>query len=115
MAILGLFGSLVVLQWLFLKYQEREAEKNLTNALEKGTSIPPLDEDPNHLRRPELESQLKKVLSPSKKDFVGNSFYFLITGEHGTGKTTAVLVVCNEVKKGILYVDVPDEVIKYDL
>lgn len=42
-----------------------------------------------------------------------NYEYYLITGEHGTGKTTLMRLACNAVGKGVIYVDVPDEVEKF--
>jgi len=39
---------------------------------------------------------------------VGEGSFSLITGEHGTGKTTLVCHCCKKVKKGVLYVYIPD-------
>jgi ABC-type molybdenum transport system ATPase subunit/photorepair protein PhrA len=61
----------------------------------------------DYVIRPDIEASLKKILNnPSTK--VSN--YWVISGEHGTGKTTTVQKVCHEIGKGIIYVDVPKDV-----
>lgn len=37
----------------------------------------------------------------------------LVTGEHGTGKTTSIRLACNKVKKGVIYVEVPNDANKF--
>lgn len=50
-------------------------------------------------------SKIKKILSP-EADF---SHYYLITGIHGIGKTSAAKYAANELShQGIIYVDVPE-------
>ena len=59
----------------------------------------------DYVPRTDVESSLKKILTPGKV----NS-YWVVSGEFGTGKTTIVQKVCNEIGKGIIYVDVPTNV-----
>ena len=59
----------------------------------------------DYVPRTDVESSLKKILTAGK---VNN--YWVVSGEHGTGKTTTVQKVCNEIGKGIIYVDVPKDV-----
>ena len=59
----------------------------------------------HYVPRSDVESSLKKILTA---DEVNN--YWVVSGEHGTGKTTTVQTVCHEIGKGIIYVDVPDDV-----
>jgi HrpA-like RNA helicase len=59
----------------------------------------------DYVPRTDVESSLKKILTADK---VYN--YWVVSGEHGTGKTTTVQKVCNEIGKGIIYVDVPKDV-----
>ena len=60
----------------------------------------------DYVQRKEVESDLKQILTPDE-DVKG---FFVISGEHGTGKTTIVQKVCEEIGHGIIYVDVPEEV-----
>ncbi len=62
----------------------------------------------DYVPRTDVESSLKKILTASKV----NS-YWVVSGEHGTGKTTTVQKVCNEIGKGIIYVHVPDDVLYF--
>lgn len=59
----------------------------------------------HYVPRSDVENSLKKILTA---DEVKN--YWVISGEHGIGKTTTVQKVCNEIGKGIIYVDVPEDV-----
>jgi hypothetical protein len=47
------------------------------------------------------------------KEKFTNPIYWVISGEHGTGKPTTVHKVCNEIGKGIIYVDVPEDVSEF--
>jgi len=58
------------------------------------------------MERPELESELKLIIQPIEGSIKKN--YFLITGEHGTGKTTIVQKVCREAGSGVIYVSAPN-------
>ena len=66
-------------------------------------NLPPLSvPDPFLLPRPEQESILN-ILKPTDNI---RTFY-LVTGEHGTGKTTLVRQACWNVSTGVIYVEVP--------
>ena len=52
------------------------------------------------------------MLSP-KVDEEGSSYY-VISGEHGTGKTTMIKKVAQEIGGGVIYVNVPGKVEKFD-
>ena len=62
----------------------------------------------HYVPRTDVESSLKKIFTAEE---VNN--YWVVSGEHGTGKTTTVQKVCNEIGKGIIYVDVPENVAKF--
>ena len=59
----------------------------------------------DYVVRSDTEAFLKMILTPKE---VEN--YWIISGEHGTGKTTTVQKVCQDIGKGIIYVDVPENV-----
>lgn len=109
LAVKGIVGALGVLVGLigvdlgYAKYVEYKREKRIRQAFEKGsTPTPTVDE---FLPRDVLLERLKVILIPKK----AAKFYNLITGEHGTGKTTLVLNACREVGVGCVYVSVPDD------
>jgi len=58
------------------------------------------------MERTELENELKSIIQPIEGSIKYN--YFLITGEHGTGKTTIVQKLCREAGSGVIYVSVPN-------
>ena len=53
--------------------------------------------------REDVIKELKRILKPIS-DY---SYYHVIFGNHGTGKTTVVRQCAREVGKGVIYVDVP--------
>jgi Cdc6-like AAA superfamily ATPase len=62
----------------------------------------------HYVPRNDVEASLKKILTA---DEVNN--YWVIAGEHGTGKSTTVQKVCNKIGKGIISFDVPEDVSKF--
>ena len=78
----------------------------LIKTIEKGTR-PELDDDPDNIFPwSEIVNHVKRILQPDKN----HSFYHLICGEHGTGKTILIKIAAREVGCGIVYVDVPFDV-----
>ncbi|RIA84237.1 P-loop containing nucleoside triphosphate hydrolase protein [Glomus cerebriforme] len=57
-----------------------------------------------------IVERLKKILQPHKN----HSYYHLICGEHGTGKTTLARVASSEVGRGVIYVDIPADLSDLD-
>jgi hypothetical protein len=102
--------GLLATDLLFAKYIESKRWNKIRKAFEKG-SFPPLEEPSTLLPRDDVQETLRRLLQPSRK----NNFYYLITGEHGTGKTTMVLLACSEIKQGLIYVNVPDNVPRFVL
>src|SRR5207244_303343 len=47
--------------------------------------------------------RLKKIFQPYRNQ----SFYHVVCGEHGTGKTTLTRIASSEVGQGIIYVEIP--------
>jgi hypothetical protein len=65
------------------------------------------------VKRPDVETQLKKFFYPTPEDDPdASASYILIVGEHGTGKSTAVRRVVREREgiNGAIYVRVPDDI-----
>ncbi|PKK61955.1 hypothetical protein RhiirC2_791077 [Rhizophagus irregularis] len=82
----------------------------LNKTVKKGTR-PKIDiSDDKLVSRPLVIERFKKILQPDKD----HSYYHLVCGEHGTGKTTLVRIASNEVGCGVLYVDIPADLSELD-
>lgn len=79
-------------------------EWNIRYTFDHGTC--PAIKVSHRIERKELVADLVSLL----KDCPSSSFYYFIVGGQGTGKTTAVCEACTEVGKGVIYVEVPDDV-----
>lgn len=99
---------------LFYAWYLNSYNINLFNkTIEKGTRPVVIIGEDELVPRPVAIEQLKKILLPHKEQ----SFYYLVCGEHGTGKTILTKIASNEVgedkKKGIqggcgvIYIDIP--------
>lgn len=93
----------VVLLFLYAYYKEMQNRKAPQEAVMKGYCPAPLVNDV--IERPDVEKALREILNPKIGKF--DPFYYLISGEHGTGKTTIVRKICREIGNGIIYIDVP--------
>ena len=97
-SVLGFFISGDILfAWFLNKYNKRL----LNNTVEKGTR--PKIVDDKLVPRPLIVDHLKKIFQPCRNQ----SFYHVICGEHGTGKTTLTRIASNEVGQGVIYIDIP--------
>ncbi|RHZ90238.1 hypothetical protein Glove_2g19 [Diversispora epigaea] len=108
-AVLGIIGILIALLGFFcsgdLFYACCRNKYNvyrLVKAIEKGTRPKNVSDD-KFIPRPLIVKHLKKIFQPDS----GQSFYHVVCGEHGSGKTTLVRLA---VGGGIIYVDVPSDV-----
>ena len=97
----GYFTTLAYVKWV-ASGDENKIKERFNNPI---TITEDLDD---YVTRTDLESSLKKILTAGK---VNN--YWVVSGEHGTGKTTTIQKVCNEIGKGIIYVDVPEAAAKF--
>jgi hypothetical protein len=80
-------------------------ERSLFNAIKHG-SCPPIKNEEALISRNAVKTDLKTMFKPPSN----YRFYHAIVGEHGTGKTTVVKQAAREVGKGVIYVDVPENV-----
>jgi HrpA-like RNA helicase len=94
----GYFTTLAYVKWV-ASSDENKIKERFNNPITITEKLK------DYVPRTDVESSLKKILTA---DEVNN--YWVISGEHGTGKTTTVQKVCNEIGKGIIYVDVPEDV-----
>jgi Cdc6-like AAA superfamily ATPase len=110
----GLIGSTgdVLFAWCWNSYNKRKLNKTV----EKGTRPDVRITEAELVPRPLITERLKKILVPRRNQ----SSYYVVCGEHGTGKTTLMRVASREVGedkkggiqggRGVIYVDIPPEV-----
>jgi len=70
--------------------------------VEKGTRPGAGISSDKFVPRPEIVERLKRIFQP----YEDQSFYYMVCGEHGTGKTTLTRIASSEVGHGVIYVDV---------
>ncbi|RHZ63863.1 hypothetical protein Glove_327g19 [Diversispora epigaea] len=88
---------------LYTWYQNRCNEYLLNETMEKGTR-PQIDIfTEEFVPRPDIVNSLKKIFKPNKY----HSCYYMICGEHGTGKTTLTKIASKEVGQGVIYINIP--------
>jgi hypothetical protein len=99
---LGCFFSadLLIAWWV-----NRNNERSLRDSFEAGYCPPPKVEKDKLVRREAVISHLKDILKPGPRQ----CRYYLVVGEHGTGKTTAIMQSAREIGKGVIYVHAPPE------
>ncbi|PKK60739.1 hypothetical protein RhiirC2_792882 [Rhizophagus irregularis] len=85
-------------------YQNEYNKNLLKNTIEKGTQPVTDILDNEFIPRTLLIKRFKEILQPDKDQ----SFYHVICGEKGTGKTTLATAASREVGQGVIYVDVPE-------
>ncbi|CAG8567368.1 9424_t:CDS:2 [Ambispora leptoticha] len=101
----GLVG-LISVDLLYAWYRNGCNERLLNETVEKGTR-PEIDVLNDELvSRPLVVDRLKKIFQPHRNQ----SFYHMVCGEHGTGKTTLTRIASREVGQGVIYVDTPADI-----
>jgi hypothetical protein len=110
----GIVGGFAIsVDLLYTWYRNSHNESLLNETLEKGTRPYVGISEDELVPRPVIVERLKKILLPHEDQ----SNYYVICGEHGTGKTTLTKIASREVgqnkKKGIqggrgvIYVEIP--------
>jgi KaiC/GvpD/RAD55 family RecA-like ATPase len=109
---MGLISGDLLYAW----HRDSCNESLLNETLEKGTRPDVRIEEDELVPRPEIEERLKKILLPRKDQ----SFYYVVCGEQGTGKTVLTSIASRKVGedkkrgiqggRGVIYVDIPPSV-----
>ncbi|CAJ0914601.1 233_t:CDS:2, partial [Entrophospora sp. SA101] len=97
------FLGFISVDLLYAWYRNRCNERLLNETVEKGTRPKVGISNDKFVPRPVVVERLKKIFQP----YEDQSFYQVICGEHGTGKTTLTRISAKEVGQGVIYVDVP--------
>ncbi|CAG8448034.1 9025_t:CDS:2 [Ambispora leptoticha] len=104
-SLVGLISVYLLYAW----YRNGCNERLLNETVEKGTRPDVRVSGDKLVPRPLIIERLKKILQPDEDQ----SFYHMVCGEHGTGKTTLTRVASSEVGHGVIYVDVPANLEKF--
>ncbi|RHZ46055.1 hypothetical protein Glove_637g7 [Diversispora epigaea] len=91
---------------IYAWYRNKCNELLLNETMENGTRPKvevPIEE---FVPRSLVVNSLKKIFTPNKYQ----SFYYIICGEYGTGKTTLVKTAAKEVGQGVIYVNIPTNI-----
>ncbi|RHZ84086.1 hypothetical protein Glove_85g71 [Diversispora epigaea] len=75
----------------------------LIKTIDKGNRPVTRVSSAKFLPRTEIVKRLERILQPDENQ----SYYYVICGEHGTGKTTVVKTASSNVHHGVVYVDIP--------
>src|SRR3954451_23738684 len=78
-------------------------EHRLNKTVEEGTKPEVKESLLRHFPRPEIVKYLEKAFKPNEDQ----SFYHVVCGWTGTGKTTLIRTASRNVGQGVIYVDVP--------
>ncbi|RHZ45681.1 hypothetical protein Glove_661g6 [Diversispora epigaea] len=97
--------QLILADILIALVVDKVSEYRISSAIENGTRPVAKVKDGQFVSRPQISETLKKVFQ-SEED---HSYYHVICGERGTGKTTLTRMEAKNVGKGVIYVDVPSD------
>ncbi|GBB88550.1 hypothetical protein RclHR1_01510001 [Rhizophagus clarus] len=101
LVIAGLVSVDLLYAWLLNKYNEHL----VNNTVEKGTQPEIYISDDQLFPRPLVVDRLKKIFQPDRDQ----SFYHVVCGEYGTGKTILTKMASREVGQGVIYVEIPSD------
>ncbi|CAJ0746182.1 8876_t:CDS:2 [Entrophospora sp. SA101] len=102
------FLGFISVDLLYAWYRNWHNERLITNTIEKGTRPETDVSDDEFVPRPLVVERLKRIFQPYKNQ----SFYHMVCGEHGTGKTTLTRISAKEVGQGVIYVDIPANIMQ---
>jgi replication-associated recombination protein RarA len=92
---------------LYAWYWNRCNENCLIETVEKSTQPKISDE---FIPRSLVEEGLKQIFQSPKN----HSYYHVICGEHGTGKTTLARLMARKFGQGVIYIDVPTSLDEFE-
>ncbi|RHZ90216.1 hypothetical protein Glove_2g35 [Diversispora epigaea] len=87
----------------FTYCQNKYNDNHLVKVIEKGTQLKTDVLIDKFIPRPLIMDYLKNIFQPSSSQ----SFYHIIYGKYGSGKTTLVKLT---VSRGVIYVDIPSDI-----
>ncbi|RHZ82895.1 hypothetical protein Glove_103g267 [Diversispora epigaea] len=95
--------GLILFDLSFAYFYNSRNERILLHAFENGFCPEPDVPGEQLIYREDVIKELKRILEPVPD----HSSYHIVVGNHGTGKTTVVRQSAKDVRKGVIYIDVP--------
>ncbi|CAB5382713.1 unnamed protein product [Rhizophagus irregularis] len=92
--------SLILVDFFYAEYQNWYNEHLLNKTVEKDTQFKIDILDDEFIPQPLIIDRLKKIFQPNRNQ----SYYHVIYGEYGTGKTT---LTKQAIGQGVIYVEIP--------
>ncbi|CAB4488445.1 unnamed protein product [Rhizophagus irregularis] len=103
------FSSLMLVDLIYTFCQNKCTKYHIIKTFENGNQPKVEISHSKYLSRSEMIDQLKNIFNPHEDQ----SFYHIIYGINGIGKSTLVKTASKEVGQGVIYVEIPASV--YDL
>ncbi|RHZ87735.1 hypothetical protein Glove_30g138 [Diversispora epigaea] len=97
--------SIFVGDLIYSWYRNKRNKSILKKTIENGTRPDVGVSREKLVSRDDVVNCLNKILKPNEDQ----SFYHVICGEHGSGKTTLMKISSNNVKNGVIYVEIPSD------
>ncbi|CAG8590668.1 10094_t:CDS:2 [Diversispora eburnea] len=97
--------QIILADFLVAFVVDKVSEYRVGSALENGTRPVAKVKDGQFVSRPQISETLEKVFQPDED----HSYYHVVCGEHGTGKTTLTRREAKNIGKGVIYVDIPSD------
>jgi AAA+ ATPase superfamily predicted ATPase len=96
-------SGIILADVFYTLYKDKFNKYYFSKIIEKGTqpevNISPLQ----YISQPEIVEYFKRMFKPQKNQ----SFYHVICGEYGIGKTTLVKEALKEARQGVIYINIP--------
>ncbi|CAG8817244.1 206_t:CDS:2 [Gigaspora margarita] len=97
--------SLISMDLIIAECRRRYNEHAFFNTFLTGSKNTLKNPPSNFISREEIVNKIKPMLTPQPD----SSFYQVISGSHGVGKSTIVSQAAREVGRGVIYVDIPPD------
>ena len=98
-------GIGILADFFFALVVNKVSEYRVSLALGNGTRPKVKVLEDELVLRPQITATLKKIFQPNEHQ----SYYHVVCGEHGTGKTTLTRMAAKDVGQGVIYVDIPSD------
>lgn len=103
-------AALLTSDWTYRMWVIKSNNRRVSKTVEKGNRLQEIVSDDKFIPRFRIMRVLERILQSNENQ----SSYYIINGEHGSGKTTLIRRIANDIGKGIVYVDVPEDLNKFN-
>ena len=96
--------------WIYHKWEIKLNNRRVDKTMERGTQLQEEVSCDMFLPRFDIMEELEKMFQLNEH----HPSYHIIRGGHGTGKTTLIKSLANDIGKGIVYIDVPEDLSEFN-